>query len=100
MSDVFISHSHQDKIIARRIARRLSAYGIDAWLDERELRIGAVLTPVLQQHIQDAKLVLVVASDAAARSDWVTKEIGFALSQDLPRPICPFFVEDTARLSK
>jgi TIR domain len=94
MSDFFISHSHVDKAIARRVARRLHAYGVEAWLDERELRLGDALGATIEQHIQNSMTMLVITTAAATKSTWVEKELAFATSLEPARPICPLFVED------
>jgi hypothetical protein len=93
MHDLFISHSHTDKLIARRIARRLRAYSVKPWLDERELRLGNTLSVAIEKHIEASKIVLVIASTAAARSTWVSHELAFARNLQTPKPIYPFFVE-------
>lgn len=93
MPDIFISHTHVDKVIARRVARRLGAYGVSVWLDERELRLGDTLGATIEEQIRASTTVLVVASAAAAKSAWVGKELAFARSFDPAKPICPFFVE-------
>src|SRR5262245_54568858 len=62
---VFISYTHQDRRVARRVRRRLEAHGIRAWLDERQLRLGSALTPTILRHIEAADVVVVVASAAS-----------------------------------
>ncbi len=63
---VFISHSHQDKSVARRVARSLRAYGVDAWLDKRELRLGTRLDDAIRSVIRECGIVVVIATRAAA----------------------------------
>src|SRR5262245_29021929 len=48
---LFISYSHTDKSIARRVARRLEAYSVSVWLDERKLQVGDTLSPLIRDHI-------------------------------------------------
>lgn len=88
---VFLSHSHVDKRVARRLVRRLTAHGVKVWIDERKLRIGSVLTSSLRDQILAANVVLVIASQASAASVWVKLELEFALQHD--KPIVPFFIE-------
>ena len=94
MSDFFISHSHRDKAIARRVARRLDAYGVKAWLDERQLRLGDALEVTIKEQIENSRTLLVIATAAGATSTWVEKELAFASSIEPGKPICPLFVED------
>jgi hypothetical protein len=88
---VFLSHSHVDKRVARRLVRRLTAHGVKVWIDERKLRIGSVLTSSLRDQILAANVVLVIASQASAASEWVKSELEFALQHD--KTIVPFFIE-------
>jgi len=90
--DVFVSHNNQDKPVARRVAHRLQAYGINVWLDERELRIGDELDVKIAEHIRRSGLVLVLASGAAARSAWVARELEFGISAG--KTIFPLFIDD------
>lgn len=89
----FISHSHSDKDIARRVARRLMAHGVPVWLDERELRLGDALDSSLMEHIEACGSVIVIATDRAAASRWVDLELQFATSQQPAKSIIPLFVE-------
>ena len=88
---VFLSHSHVDKSVARRLVRRLMAHGINVWLDERELKLGAALTDVIREQIQHADLLLVITSQQSATSKWVGLELEFARAHD--KAIVPFFIE-------
>lgn len=93
---VFLSHAHEDKRVARRLVRRLTAHGVDVWIDERELRFGARLTKSLCEQIERADVLLVVASEAAAASDWVPLELSAAL--DSGTAVVPFLIEPVAKL--
>lgn len=93
MSRIFISHTHTDKPIARRVARRLNAFGVAAWLDERELRLGAALGTTIESHLRDCEMVVAIATVAASQSPWVARELSFAAGLVPPRPICPLLVE-------
>lgn len=88
---VFLSHSHVDKPVARRLVRRMTAHGINVWLDERELKLGAALTPAICDEIEQSDFLLVIASQASATSKWVGLELVFARAHD--KAIVPFFIE-------
>jgi hypothetical protein len=90
---VFISYSHTDQSIARRVANRLSADGIDAWLDERELRLGRALEPTIEAQINHCDLVVPIGTTAATQSKWVAKELSFATQRNPPKSVCPLLVE-------
>jgi hypothetical protein len=61
---IFLSYSHHDKAVARRVARQLRAHGVGVWMDETELRLGTALTNALSAHIEESDVVVVVASKA------------------------------------
>jgi TIR domain len=88
----FISYSHRDLRIARRLQRRLTAHGVKVWIDERELQLGVALPQAIRSHIQQASTVIVIASTASADSKWVGLELAFA--QEKETPIIPLFVDD------
>ena len=92
---VFISYSHLDKVVARRLLRELTAHGVKAWLDERELRVGVALTSSIRAHIEAADALLVIASQASADSNWVGQEIDFAKQHS--KSVIPLFIEPLSR---
>lgn len=92
---VFLSHSHVDKRIARRLVRRLTAHGIRVWLDERELRVGAALASSIRSQIDDSDTLLVIASPASTDSHWVGLELDFA--RERGKTVIPFFIEGVAQ---
>ena len=87
---VFLSHSHRDKRVARRLVRRFTAYGIKIWIDESDLQFGASLTEDIRQHIETADVLLVIASQTSAESEWVGLEVDYA--REHHKTIIPFFV--------
>lgn len=91
MFDVFISHNHKDKKVARRIARRLGSYGIKPWLDESELQLSNVLSRTIKKRLQECANVLVIASSNSIHSKWVERELTYA--KEMNKPIYPLFVE-------
>src|SRR5262245_21349621 len=94
LPESFISHSHQNKNVARRLSRELTDYGFRAWIDEAQLRFGAALTAAIRAHIEQADVVLVVASEASSVSKWVVLEMEHA--RQYGKTIVPFFIEPVA----
>jgi len=91
---VFLSHSSKDKPIVRRINQRLRAQvTIDAFLDERELRIGDQLAPVLEEAIAESDYLLAILSESSFASHWFWKELEFAKQHRVP--ILPLRIDDT-----
>ncbi len=81
MTDVFISHSYQDKPLVKRLAKQLRDEGLSIWLDEESLLPGSDIVASLSQAISSARAVLVVLGDRKESSDWVRSEVAIALSQ-------------------
>jgi hypothetical protein len=96
-ANVFISYSQSDKRFARRLARRLGVYGVEVWLDENELELGRVLADALKNAIANASHLLVVASEAAAESEWVGREMAYAQSSPQKPILIPIFIAPTER---
>lgn len=77
MSDVFISYARQDEAIARRVATALQHIGIAVWWDA-DLPAHRAYSEVIEARLTEAKAVVVLWSDAAAKSQWVRAEADFA----------------------
>jgi len=90
----FVSHSHHDKSIARRVVRFLRAFGVSAWLDEREIELGSRLDNAIETAIRGSDAVVVIATNAAAGSPWVKQELGFACERSPKIRIYPLYVDD------
>lgn len=89
---VFLSYSHCDKRVARRLNRCLTAYGFNVWIDECELRNGAELSTTIRSKIEVADMLLVIASQASAKpTSWVARELDFA--REHAKTVIPFFIE-------
>ncbi len=77
-----MSHSSRQKLFVKELRRHLPA-SADLWIDERELRVGSCIESELENAIRQNSdfFILVVNSDANA-SEWVTKEIGWAIQRE------------------
>jgi hypothetical protein len=85
----FISYAHADEAFAASLHDRLERFvvpaqlrGVDAgrrlgtlFRDREELASGGSLSQRILDAIEDAEYLIVVCSDAAARSTWVNREI-------------------------
>jgi hypothetical protein len=90
---VFISHSSADIATARSIERALDGARFSVWLDDSDLRIGALLRNELHEGIRKSRVMVFVWSEAASRSRWVSAEVLTAFHMD--RFILPCVVDDT-----
>jgi DNA-binding CsgD family transcriptional regulator len=95
---VFVSYSHADRPYVEVLAAHLRAAGIEVWYDD-ELAAGDRFDAVIHVQIDECDAVIVVLSPAAVASEWVDREIGYALQQGkkvLPLLLSP--CEDQALL--
>ena len=93
MHTVFISHSSATAAYAARIEQAFTAAGFDAWLDNSDLGLGVQLRPELHDSIRNSRVMVLVWSEAASRSRWVSAEILTAFHMD--RFILPCVADDT-----
>ena len=75
---VFISHSSHDRWIARVIAEKIQAIGVETWIDEKDLEGGDVLAERVLQGIEACTEAVILVSEHSVRSHWVTFEAGAA----------------------
>ena len=73
MADVFLSYARSSADEAKRIAFALREQGYSVWLDD-ELPAHRTYADVIACELDAAKAVLVLWSEAAARSQWVRSE--------------------------
>lgn len=78
-SHVFISYSHVNKDIALRLSKRLKKIGVDHFLDEKAIKLGAPITDVVRKALDDCHAIVVIISNASLKSSWVPFEIGHAM---------------------
>ncbi|MFI4933676.1 MAG: TIR domain-containing protein [Caulobacterales bacterium] len=97
MPDVFVSYARSTEREAREIADALRALGYDVWRDD-ELPVHRDYSAVIEEHLREAKAVVVVWSAEAVKSRWVCAEADVAheagtlvqLSLDGAIPPLPF----------
>ncbi len=82
MPAVFLSHSTQDKEVARRIGACLSRRGARVWIDEGEVLPGRPLLHQLMEAIDDCDYLVVLVSRHSCASSWVMNEIGLAIGRE------------------
>lgn len=80
---IFISHNWNDKPIARRLARDLSAKGIGVWIDEAEIKLGDSLIAKIRDGIDKVDYLIVLLSKYSIESEWVKKEVEIAMNQEI-----------------
>jgi hypothetical protein len=79
---IFLSHRSEHKQFVREFTSRLPAF-VHTWLDEDALTWGDVFENELQSAIQaDVDFVIIFLDADALESEWVKKELGWALARE------------------
>ncbi len=95
----FISYNTADKDKARALGANLVLIGADVWFDEWKIAAGDSIPGKLDEGLASFDHFLVIWSAAAARSNWVRKELGSAIArsmQDGKARIIPCVLDETS----
>src|SRR5512139_3444604 len=77
---VFLCHASGDKSPVRDLYKKLTAEGVDAWLDKEKLLPGQDWKREIPKAVQEADVVVVCLSNKSiTKEGYVQKEIKFAL---------------------
>ena len=85
--DVFISYSRKDSDEAEKLCQELEAAGVKYWID-RNIHGSANFLSEITKNIRQCKVVIFIASNNSANSEWTQKEILYALKRE--KKIIPF----------
>lgn len=91
--DVFISYSSQDKEAAQAICHILEQNEIRCWMAPRDIPYGSDYGDVIDDAIKSCKVVVILYSEKAASSPWVTGELNVAFEEQ--KTIIPFRLDKT-----
>ncbi len=94
MTHVFISYAHKNADFTHDIAHKLAKMGIETWIDRNRLVAGDNWRTEIDQAITNSFAVIVVMSQDAFESKYVTYEWAFALGQG--KRVIPILIEDTS----
>jgi len=74
--DVFISHAHEDlATVARPLYDSLTALGVEAWLDDAELKVGQSLRRRIDEGIRSSRFGVVILSESFFGKGWAEHEL-------------------------
>lgn len=79
---IFISHASKDAPIARQLAEQLKAAGHSVWIPENEIFPGDNWAKKLGEALENADIIVVLATRQAFESEAVTREIQYALTAE------------------
>lgn len=81
--DVFVCYSRHDIDIAKQICERLIKENITVFYDAFTLPIGEDFASSITETISNSKLILYLHSHYSIQSNWVRKELEFAINMGL-----------------
>lgn len=95
---VFVSHASEDKSrFVVDFARRLRENGVDAWLDQWEMKPGdSLVDKIFEEGLKDARAVIVVLSNSSVQKPWVREELNASVVNRISRGtrLIPVVIDD------
>jgi len=95
---VFVSHASEDKSrFVVDFARRLRENGVDAWLDQWEMKPGdSLVDKIFEEGLKDARAVIVVLSKTSVLKPWVREELNTSVVNRISRGtrLIPVVIDD------
>ncbi len=76
---VFISHAHSDRALAKALASELEKRGLSVWRNEADLLPGDNVWLRTGEALKKSEAMVVLVSPESMRSEWVRHEIEYAL---------------------
>jgi TIR domain len=92
--DVFISHSTAGKLTASAICSELESAGIRCWILPRDLDVESGLDQSIANAVACCRIMVVVLSDYAGRSDRVERQLELAFDKGMV--VIPFRTKATS----
>jgi hypothetical protein len=90
-TDVFISHSSVDKQVADAVCAALESKGVKCWLAPRDIPAGSSWGASIVEGIEDSRVMLLVFSAQANKSDQVMREVERAVAKK--KPVVPLRID-------
>ena len=81
--DAFVSHSSADDNLATRLEQELQRMGLNIWVDHSDLRRRGLLLSALQEALLRCAHLVLLWSQAAEQSRYVTAEWNFAWNREI-----------------
>ncbi|MDT5059592.1 MAG: hypothetical protein QOH63_51 [Acidobacteriota bacterium] len=78
---VFISHSHTNEILARKVTKALEQAGLDVWYADREIMPGDNWAGKIAEGLEESEAMVVLLTPDALDSKAVRREIEYALGE-------------------
>ncbi len=92
--DIFISYSRTDKKEVELLCKALNDSGLSFWIDKNDIPLGDAFPAHIANAIEQSRLLVFVSSENSMISDWVTREIKYALDHKVV--VIPFKLDEAA----
>lgn len=92
-SEVFLSYARNDQDRVLDLAGKLRAAGISLWIDQGAIDAASLWSEQIVNALESAKVLLLIVTEAAVRSDNVAKEV--MLVSERKGHILPVYLEPT-----
>ena len=79
----FVSYAREDETFARDLVTQLEAKGADVWWDLNAITLGTPLDQSLRSAVSGSRYLLLIATPAAGKSEYVRLEIETAVRNGL-----------------
>lgn len=96
MTNIFISHTADDKEIARKLAEQIRDAGAMVWLADEKLLPGDSIANEISKAIQASDAMLLLVSGDHSTKRWLSAEVATAMAQG--KRILPVILDKTAEL--
>ena len=100
---VFISHSHETRALAKELGEALRRVGLESWNHEQEILPGDNWAQKIAQALEESQAMVILLSPDSLDSTMVRREIEYALTKKhFKRRVIPVLVgsEDDLPLEK
>lgn len=84
--DVFISYAGEDRKLARRLKKELTARGLTVWFDETELVAGQSLRRSIDRGLAHSRAGAVILSQSFFRKAWPQAELDGLMTREKDEP--------------
>jgi WD40 repeat protein len=93
MTQVFLSHSEQDKAVTEKIRRTLMREGFTVWTNRTDIKTGTEFQEVINRGIEEADNLIYLISPNSLKSQYCQQELAYA--SKLNKHIIPLLIEPT-----
>jgi hypothetical protein len=84
LKEAFLSYSHEDRVIARRVKDILEANAVTAFLAHEDLDVSVQWRTEILRHLDTSSTLIAIVTENFIKSVWANQEVGMAIAKKLP----------------